>query len=149
MTEKHRFTSIAAERFYYSNIFPRTATEEPENVDALIVQTVESLSARRLCHEDAGIRLWSTEGKLLHEAVAMTRSTGVAVTAYCTDTNCNVLVTGKQSLQYITRLVLGVARPHVRIVKMHYLLRRLFDSKNFELIFSLTCFLLQVMCWVI
>ena len=82
-------------------------------------------------HEDAGIRLWSTEGKLLHEAVAMTRSTGVAVTAYCTDTNCNVLVTGKQSLQYITRLVLGVARPHVRIAKMHCV-KRLFKSKDYH-----------------
>ena len=45
-------------------------------------------------HEDAGIRLWSMTGLLLHETVAMTRRTGVPVTCYAADKRCNVLVTG-------------------------------------------------------
>ncbi|KAF6027522.1 WDR64 [Bugula neritina] len=52
-------------------------------------------------HGDAGIRLWNTSGKMLCQTVAMTRRTGVAVTAYNTDISCKVLYTGDQ-LGYIT-----------------------------------------------
>jgi len=46
-------------------------------------------------HQDAGIRFWSEKGNLLLETVAMTKRTGVAVTAYATDGHYDTLITGE------------------------------------------------------
>ena len=61
-------------------------------------------------HEDAGIRLWSMTGLLLHETVAMTRRAGVPATCYAADKRCNVLVTGMYTINgvdtiYITQIL--------------------------------------------
>ncbi|XP_064601013.1 WD repeat-containing protein 64-like [Liolophura sinensis] len=45
-------------------------------------------------HQDAYIRFWTMEGLLLREVTAMTRRQGSAVTAVCTDLDCNIMVTG-------------------------------------------------------
>jgi len=50
LTERMRFTSPIAQRFYYQSICPRPrrGSESPETIDELILQATKKLSARRL-----------------------------------------------------------------------------------------------------
>lgn len=78
LTERLRFASPMAERFYYRNIFPRAlpGTDYPESIDQLIIETTGRLSARRLRtarQEKPGVLLNAKEAvyqQLFHEAIA-------------------------------------------------------------------------------
>jgi hypothetical protein len=50
LAENNRFTSPAAQRFYYSTLFPRAtlSTEPPGSLEKLVIQATSTLSARRL-----------------------------------------------------------------------------------------------------